>query len=126
METKANIQNLIVDGKIYVPLDSVLQKAEQLDGMDYVIVRTYSAGVHAGYLKSYLSGTKEVKLCSARRIWKWYGAATLSELATFGTNKPSDCKFGCPVGITLTEAIEIIVCTEQSRQSIQGVPQWKI
>ena len=35
----------------------------------FVIVRTYSAGVHAGTLAS--QAGKEVTLTNARRIWLW-------------------------------------------------------
>ena len=48
----------------------------------YVIVRTYSAGVHAGTLVSQKG--KEVVLMNTRRIWYWKGAASLSEMAVSG------------------------------------------
>ncbi len=71
----------------------------------YVIVRTYSAGVHAGVLKS--KEGKEVVLTDTRRIWYWDGAATLSQLANEGTSKPERCKFPAAIPeILLTEAIE--------------------
>ena len=73
-----------------------------------VIVRTYSAGVHFGYLRS--REGKEVTLERSRRIWRWYGAWTLSEIATTGLDV-SKSKVAAPVTITLTEAIEIIECT---------------
>ena len=91
---------------------------------DYVIVRTYSAGVFAGNLES--RNGKEVVLRNARRIWYWDGAASLSQLAMEGTNKPDSCKFPCEVDtVTLTEAIEIIPCTEKAQKSIKGVAIWK-
>ena len=62
---------------------------------DYVMVRTYSAGVFAGTLES--RDGKEVVLKDARRIWYWDGAASLSELATKGTSKPTNCKFPAAV-----------------------------
>ncbi|MCF6147309.1 MAG: hypothetical protein E3K37_01480 [Candidatus Kuenenia sp.] len=90
----------------------------------YVIVRTYSAGVFAGYLQS--RNGKEAVLRDARRIWYWDGAATLSQLAMEGTKKPGNCKFPQPVTcVTLTEAIEILACTEAAKESIEGVPIWK-
>ena len=49
-----------------------------------VLVRTYSAGVHFGYLVSRKG--KEVQLIKSRRIWKWVGAWTLSEIATAGVD----------------------------------------
>ncbi len=90
----------------------------------YVIIRTYSAGVHAGYLKSRKG--KEVVLTNARRIWYWDGAASLSQLAMEGTSKPQNCKFPCEVSeITLTEAIEVITCTAKAQKSIRSVSEWR-
>jgi hypothetical protein len=90
----------------------------------YVIVRTYSAGVFAGYLKS--RNGQEVILTKARRIWYWDGAASLSQLAQEGTSKPENCKFPCEVNeVTLLQAVEILAVTEKARESIFGVPIWK-
>jgi hypothetical protein len=89
----------------------------------HVIVRTYSAGVHAGVLKS--REGKEVVLTDARRIWYWDGAASLSQLASDGTSKPQNCKFPIAVPeILLTEAIEIIPTTDKAQASIASVPVW--
>ena len=89
----------------------------------YVIVRTYSAGVFAGNLRS--RNGKEVELTDARRIWRWYGAASLSELAVSGTSQPNDCKFPVAVPfVTLTEAIEILDTTPEAEASIKAVPVW--
>jgi hypothetical protein len=91
---------------------------------DYVIVRTYSAGVFAGNLVS--RNGQEVVLKNARRLWAWYGAATLSQLAMEGVSKPKDCKFPQEVTeITLLQAIEIIPCTDKAIKSIKGVDIWK-
>lgn len=90
----------------------------------YVIVRTYSAGVFAGTLKS--RDGKEVVLNDARRIWYWAGAASLSQLAQSGTTKPTECKFPEEVDeVLLTEAIEILNVTPEARASIASVPVWK-
>ena len=91
--------------------------------MEYVIVRTYSAGVFAGELES--REGKEVVLRNARRIWYWAGAASLSELATRGTSKPGDCKFPAEVDkVILTEAIEILSVSQAAQDSIKGVATW--
>lgn len=91
----------------------------------YVIVRTYSAGVFAGNLVKRKG--KEVELKNARRIWKWSGAASLSQLAVDGTSDPANCKFPVAVKkIELTEAIEILSCTKAAEKSIKGVPIWKM
>ena len=108
--------SILVNGIEYVPKQEVTE--------NYVIVRTYSAGVFAGNLES--RNGKEVVLKNARRIWFWDGAASLSQLAVDGTSEPSKCKFPCPVSeIILTEAIEIIPCTEKAEKSIKGVAIWQ-
>jgi len=90
---------------------------------NYVIVRTYSAGVFAGNLVS--RNGKEGVLRNARRIWYWVGAASLSQLAVDGTSKPDECKFPCEVEkIILTEIIEILSVTEKAKASIAAVPVW--
>lgn len=120
--TETKINEIDINGVKYVPKDSnIIMKAASLDGMQYVIVRTYSAG----YLKS-RSG-QEVVMVNARRIWYWAGAASLSQLAIDGTSKPKDCKFPAPVSkIELTQAIEILDCTAKAQQSIEGVSEWKM
>jgi len=91
---------------------------------EYVIVRTYSAGVFAGNLLQ--REGKEVTLSNARRLWYWDGAASLSQLAQSGTSKPKNCKFPEPVSqVVLTEAIEILSVTPEARKSIEEVPVWK-
>lgn len=82
-----------------------------------VIVRTYSAGVHFGYLKSRKG--KEVELVKSRRIWRWYGANSCSGLATKGLDV-SRSTVADPVSITLTEAIEIIECTKEAIKLIEA------
>jgi len=90
----------------------------------YVIVRTYSAGVFAGELES--RNNREVIMKNARRLWMWAGAASLSQLAMEGTQKPNDCKFPCEVDrIELLEVIEILDVTEKAKKSIKEVPIWK-
>lgn len=107
----------------YVRKDQVSTVAIQLDGMKYVIIRTYSAGVFAGYLKS--RNGQEVTLINARRLWQWSGAASLSQLAVDGTNAPKSCKFPCEVPhIELTQAIEVIECSKKAQDSIKAVAVW--
>jgi hypothetical protein len=89
----------------------------------YVICRTYSAGVFAGYLES--KKGKEVILTKARRLWRWEGAASLSQLAMEGTKKPNECKFPCEVTkVELVECIELLDVTEAAKKSIAMVPAW--
>lgn len=90
----------------------------------YVIVRTYSAGVFAGFLE-YRKG-QEVVLTNARRIWYWKGAASLSQLAIDGTSCPNECKFPVAVDrVELLQAIEILDVSIKAKISIESVPVWK-
>ena len=121
MET--NVKEIIINGISYVP-KSETQSAKMMDGLKHVIVRTYSAGVFAGYLEKRTG--QEVVLRQARRLWYWVGAASLSQLAADGVSNQGKCKFPVEVDkIELLQAIEIIETTEKARQSIAGVPIWK-
>ena len=91
----------------------------------YVIVRTYSAGVFAGYLES--KEGQEVILTNARRLWYWEGAASLSQLAMEGVKYPDKCNFPCEVTkVTLTQTVEILDTTKEAQESIKNVPIWKV
>jgi hypothetical protein len=81
----------------------------------FVVIRTYSAGVHVGTLES--REGREVVLSDARRIWRWSGANTLSEVSQKGVAEASRISEPVPT-ITLTEAIEVIPCSEEARSNL--------
>lgn len=112
------------NGKKYVLASSVKRvPAVSVANKKYVIVRTYTAGVFAGYLKS--RKDKEVVLVNARRIHYWDGAASLSELAMRGSSKPQNCRFPAPVDeVILTEVIEILAVTKEAQKNIESVKVW--
>lgn len=113
-----------IDGIEYVRKDSIddFKEPEKLDGMDYVVVRTYSAGAWIGYLEK--RNGREVSLKNATRLYYWAGAFTLSQLAKDGVSKPEECKFPVAVDVLLLEAIEIIPATEKAKKSIEKVKIW--
>lgn len=83
----------------------------------YCVIRTYSAGVHAGVLKS-ARGT-EVELTDSRRIWSWTGSLSCSEISQAGIT-------GGKVAVSvpqqfLTEAIEIIPCSEVAEKCLRSI-----
>jgi hypothetical protein len=119
------INEVSINGVDYVRKDSIKVNtvAETLDGLEYKIVRTYSAGVFAGYVKS--RNGQEVTMTKARRLWYWNGANELSGLALNGTAKPLDCKFGPECDVLLLNAIEILAVNEAARKSLQGVAIWQ-
>ena len=90
---------------------------------DYIICRTYSAGVFAGTLISRKG--QEAVLKNARRLWYWDGAASLSQLSQDGVAKPENCKFPCEVpSVVLTQAIELLPVSRRARKSIAQVAMW--
>ena len=108
--------------KSTIPVSPLM--AEPVDGMPYVICRTYSAGVFAGYLKR--REGQEVEMLNARRLWYWKGAASLSQLAVDGVSCPNECKFPCPLpSVELLQVIEIIPVSERAKLSISEVKEWK-
>lgn len=118
------METLTINGIEYVRKSDVQNTVTNTEGMVYSMVRTYSAGVFAGYVES--RNGKEVTLRNARRIYYWDGAASLSQLATDGTSKPENCKFPCEVDkVELMEAIEIIPITGKAKNSIKNVPVWE-
>ena len=77
-------ETINVNGQEYVLKSSIKQQSKiakpNEKGMEYCIVRTYSAGVWAGWID-----TKSKDLCQevleARRLWRFWSEFTLSELA---------------------------------------------
>lgn len=89
-----------------------------------VIIRADRAGVFFGTLVR--REGQEVELKDCRRIWYWDGAASLSELALSGTNRPDNCKFTVTVpSIEILGVIEVIPCSEKAIENIEGVEVWK-
>jgi len=116
------IEEIVIEGKTYVPKESQRMACGH-SGLDYVVVRTYSAGVHVGYLQS--REGKDVTLIYARRIWSWEGANTLNDIALIGTTAPDKCKITAKLPmIHLTEAIEIIPTTKEAFDCLEKVPAW--
>ena len=100
------------------------QREDVMKKGDYIIVRTYSAGVFAGTLVSRKG--QEVELKQARRLWYWDGAASLSQLAMEGVKKPENCKFPREVtSVVLLNAIELLPVTVTARESIKMVKIWE-
>ena len=116
-------ETIKIDDTLYVRQDLASEAAPTLDGMKYCIVRTSSAGVFAGYVES--RNGQEVVIRNARRLWYWSGAASLSQLAIDGTQKPNDCKFPEEVSkIEVLQAIEILDVTKKAQESIASVKVW--
>lgn len=80
-----------------------------------VIVRTYSAGVHIGTLKS--AAGRECELIDALRLWKWEGGGlSLSVIATGGIKGG---RVNRTASVFLTEAIEYLPVTDEAWESYE-------
>jgi hypothetical protein len=93
--------------------------AKKQNGKRYVVVRTYSAGVHVGVMESQSEDGKRVVLSDARRIWRWEGANTLHEIALRGVGKGSKVSDAVSQ-IEVTEAIEVIACAPEGEKALRG------
>ena len=94
------------------------------ENKNYVIVRGDRSGVFFGELKE-RSG-HEVTLGNVRKLWYWDGACAVEQLARDGVSRPRNCKFTVTVEeMTITDAIQIIPCTDAAQKSISGVAEWK-
>jgi len=92
--------------------------AKKSSAAPYVVVRTYSAGVHVGTLTRQSNDGKRVTLTGARRIWSWKGANTLHEIALSGVAKGSRVSETVSE-IDLTEATEVIRCAPAGRAALE-------
>ena len=117
-------KTVLIDGVEYIPVNETNIPSVNLDGLKFVIVRTYSAGVFAGYLEKRKG--KEGTLKKAIRLWYWDGAASLSQVAMEGLKNPDKCKFGMAVdSIELTEIIEVLSTTKAAQDNILSIKPWK-
>jgi len=117
-----------IDDIEYVRADEVdkEQLAETLDGKRYVIIRSYGAGVFAGYLRDRCNANRTVILDRCQRLWRWTGA-TLSQVSRDGIAGDEENKFSIPIdGHEIFQVLEIIPCTEKARIAIHGVKSWEV
>jgi hypothetical protein len=115
-----------IDEVEYVRVDTIATPAASKDGLTYCIVRTFSAGVWAGWVDLNNYGEQMV-VKDARRLWRWWSEFTLSALATTGIKpgKEKENKYAMPVSeVFLTNAIEIIPCTETAKTQIVAQPNY--
>lgn len=120
METEVTI-----NGTVYVPKES---KTPNKCGLKAVLIRSYAAGVHFGYLanEKYTEAGKVVNLIDSRRVWYWEGAASLSQMAMEGVSKPEKCKIAMEVReIEIVNVIETIPLTEKALLNLQKTAIWK-
>ena len=119
--------SITVNGIEYAPKTEQKETHISTEGMEYVMVRTYTAGVHFGYLakkESTLAGM-EVTLLQAQRMRYWEGAMDLSVLAMEGSTSPEKCKPSEIVTSIILVAIEIIPITQKAFVNLKSMKIWK-
>ena len=86
-----------------------------------VIIRTYSAGCWFGTLEE--KAKNEVILADARRMFRWKAVKgiSLSACALYGVDTDYS-KIVEPVDQVWLEAIEIIPCTAEAIETLEGAP----
>jgi len=116
-------ETMMINEVKYVRAD--YKKATEVNGMKYCVVRTYSAGVHIGYVKEYgVKHPQEATLINSRRLHHWDKACSLSQVAMDGVGDGSRIAMELPE-IILTDAIEIIPCSETAAKYFKGAKVWK-
>ena len=114
-----------IDGVDYVRADTVNKPAAEVDGLKYCVIRTYSAGVHIGYVKDFAKDNpQQATLIKSRRLYYWDGACSLSQVSQDGVNSKSKIAIEVPE-IILTDIIEIIPCSEKAANFFKSAPEWK-
>lgn len=84
----------------------------------HVIVRTYSAGVFVGVVKNIHED--KIILDESRRIWKWEGAFTLSEISEYGLDSKKS-RMSCKKNDHyIPKFIEIVPTTRKARETFDN------
>jgi len=120
-----------INGKEYV-LKSAIKTttlAKPMKGKEYCIIRTYSAGVFAGWIDTNAFNEKDNQnstIYDSRRIHWWEGSASISQMALEGFKKLSSCRIAMVVPKEyLKRVIEVIPCTNIAKEQIEGANIWK-
>lgn len=89
-----------------------------------VIVRADKAGVFYGTLTA--KEGLEVQLSNARKLYYWSGANAIEEIALSGVKNSNNCKFTVINSeITVSNYIQINLCTKEAIKNIENIPEWK-
>ena len=90
----------------------------------YYIVRGDRSGVFFGQVTA--RNGQEIELRNVRKLWYWDGACAVEQLAVDGVTAPDRCKFTVVVPeMTITDAIQIVACSDRAVNALSGVRVWK-
>lgn len=90
------------------------------------IVRCDSAGVFFGEVAGVedTAAGKDVRMKDVRKVWCWYGAAAVEQLAQDGCNEESKLTVSVPE-MVVAQAIQIIPCTDRAVEVMEALPVWR-
>ena len=121
-------ESITIDEVKYVRADCIKEEGSTVDGMKCCVIRSYGAGVFAGYVKEQKADVNGVNvvLINSRRIFYWSGACSLSQVAVEGSKNINDCKIALVVPEQfIANVIEIIPMTKEAVKNIMGAKIWK-
>lgn len=127
--TQEKIKEISLNNEVYVLKSSIEDNklAANIEGLQYVLVRSNRAGVHIGYLKSkdYKPAGTVVVLLESRNIYYWDGASGISQIAMEGVTNKTSSKITVAVSEReISEVIEIIPVTEKAKTILDSIV-WK-
>lgn len=123
---KVKVDELTIEGVVYVPKESQQILAMPVDGLKYCVVRTYSAGVHIGFVSDLgVKNPQHAVLYKSRRLHYWDNACSLSQVAMDGVDEvKSRIAVELPE-IELTDIIEVIPCSTKAADLFKNAKAWK-
>ena len=90
----------------------------------YYIIRGDRSGVFFGQIAG--RNGQEVELRNVRKLWCWEGACAVEQLAVDGVTRPNSCKFTVVVpAMVVTDAIQILPCSDKAAKILGEVKAWK-
>jgi len=116
---------ITIDDVEYVRKSDQKSLAVEVEGLKYCVVRTYSSGVHIGYVKDFgVKNPQHALLIKSRRLHYWDGACSLSQVAMDGVNDSSRIAVELPE-IELTDVVEVIPCSAEAAEFFKLAKEWK-
>ena len=125
--TTKNENEINVNGVTYIKKGSAVKMAAKKN-KPIVLIRSYAAGVHFGYLEKeeFTASGKVVVLSDTRRIHYWDGAASLSQLALEGVKAPENCRITVSLPSNeIVNVIETIPMTDEAAKNLTEIEPWK-
>ncbi len=90
----------------------------------YYIIRGDRSGVFFGQIAG--RNGQEVELRNVRKLWYWDGACAVEQLSVDGVTRSNECKFTVVVPeMVITDAIQIIPCSDKAAKILGEVRVWK-